>query len=92
MEGEYTTYVYSETEQINAVWIMTSAAWIFFMEAGFFLLEAGAQRKKNVGSIMIINLASACVALVMWWFTGYAFGFSKTNSSGFIGDGGWAFA
>jgi Amt family ammonium transporter len=84
MEGEYTHYIYTSDEQVNAVWVMTSAAWIFFMEAGFFLLEAGAQRKKNVASIMIMNLMSAAVALVMWWFTGYAFGFSH-NPTGFIG-------
>ena len=70
---------------------MVSAAWIFFMEAGFFLLEAGAQRKKNVGNIMIMNLMSAAVALVMWWFTGYAFGFSD-NTNHFIGENGWVFA
>ena len=70
---------------------MVSAAWIFFMEAGFFLLEAGAQRKKNVANIMIMNLMSASVALVMWWFTGYAFGFSD-NPTHFIGANGWVFA
>jgi Amt family ammonium transporter len=64
---------------------MVSAAWIFFMEAGFFLLEAGAQRKKNVGNIMIMNLMSAAVALVMWWFTGYGIGFSD-NPTHFIGE------
>ena len=70
---------------------MVSAAWIFFMEAGFFLLEAGAQRKKNVGNIMIMNLMSAAVALVMWWFMGYAIGFSD-NPTHFIGQNKWVFA
>ena len=70
---------------------MVSAAWIFFMEAGFFLLEAGAMRKKNVTSIMVMNLASAAVALIAWWFTGYAFGFGD-NINGFIGSNGSVFA
>lgn len=91
MEGAYSSYIYTPDEQVNAVWVMTSAAWIFFMEAGFFLLEAGSMRKKNVGSIMIMNLMSAAVALVMWWFTGYPLGFSENNNH-FIGNNAWVFA
>jgi Amt family ammonium transporter len=85
MEGAYSHYIYATTdEKVSAVWIMTSGIFIFFMEAGFFMLEAGSQRKKNVGMIMIMNLMSAAVGMIMWWFTGYAFGFSH-NPTGFIG-------
>jgi ammonia channel protein AmtB len=38
-----------------------------------------------VANIMIMNLMSAAVALVMWWFMGYAIGFSD-NPTHFIGQ------
>jgi Amt family ammonium transporter len=56
------------------------------MEAGFFLLEAGAQRKKNTHHVLFINLMSACVALIFWWFTGYAFAFGYNKDEFISGD------
>jgi len=66
---------------------MVSAAFIFFMEAGFFLLEGGAQRKKNIAHILLINLMSAAVALVFWWFTGFAFAFGPVSNHFIAGEG-----
>lgn len=87
MEGEFSKAVLSPDLQINTVWVMVSMAFIFFMEAGFFLLEGGSLRKKNIGHILIKNIMSASVALLMWWFTGYAFAFGNVKTHFIAGDG-----
>jgi len=73
--------------QINSVWVLVSTAFIFFMEAGFFLLEGGSARKKNIAHVLLINIMSAAVALMFWWFIGFGFAFGPVTNHFIAGDG-----
>jgi Amt family ammonium transporter len=77
--GQYSNYVYSDREAINAVWILCATANIYMMQCGFALLECGSVRKKNASSILIKNLFDACVGYCGFWLVGYAFAFGDVK-------------
>ena len=45
---------------------------VFMMQLGFTMLEVGSVRKKNISSILVKNMAGACVSAIAYWFIGYA--------------------
>ena len=91
LNDAYSEVVYTQTEAINAVWVITSACMIFFMQLGFALVECGSVRQKNANSILIKNLFDACVGCIGWWLLGFGFAFGDVNG-GFIGTNKYYFA
>ena len=68
------------------------------MQLGFTMLEVGSVRKKNISSILVKNMAGACVSAIAYWFIGYAMAFgpgpagSDDSSNIFAGvSGSWGF-
>jgi Amt family ammonium transporter len=57
---------------INYVWVFLGAILVFFMQAGFALLETGFCQKKNALHVMMTNFMIFGIAVVAFYFVGFA--------------------
>jgi Amt family ammonium transporter len=79
--GGEQTIMYSSA---NTIWVLLGAALVFFMQPGFAMLEAGLIRAKNVGNIIIKNVADLSLGSIVYWAVGFSIMFGASNG-GFIG-------
>lgn len=79
----------SEAEAVQAVldniWVFIAGILVFFMQAGFGMVEAGLTRAKNVGNIMMKNMADMCIGALAFWAVGYGIAFGSDST--LIGTG-----
>ncbi len=68
---------------LDNLWVFIAGILVFFMQAGFALVEAGLTRAKNVVNIFAKNVADACIGVMAFFATGYAFAFGGDGD--FIG-------
>ncbi|MBJ7519501.1 MAG: ammonium transporter [Solirubrobacteraceae bacterium] len=85
------TFAIEEATGLNTMWVMVAAAFVFFMQAGFLLLELGFSRGKNVGTLVAKILTNMSIALLGFFFVGFAFAFGAEPSGlgGLIGGHGF---
>lgn len=76
IKGNYTSYVYTEKEAIDSMWILVSAAFIILMNAGFALVESGAVSKKNRSAMLIKNLFNVFITAIAFWLSGFGIGYA----------------
>lgn len=84
VKGNYTSYVYTEKEAIDSMWILVSAAFIILMNAGFALVESGAVSKKNRSAMLIKNLFNVFITAIAFWLSGFGIGYA--NPEYFVGS------
>src|SRR5215203_5449689 len=70
---------------INNLWILTSAALVFLMQAGFLCLETGLTRTKNNINVALKTMAGFGLTSIIFWVCGFAFMFGLTQN-GLIGS------
>ncbi len=73
---------------LDNVFILIAAVLVLFMQAGFALVEAGLTRAKNVGNIMMKNMADLVVGVCAFYVVGYAIAFGA-DSAGLFGTSGF---
>ena len=64
---------------------LACASTVIFMQAGFMLLEAGSARIKHSRSVLVKNIAGACLSFISWATVGAFIG----NEHGNIDDPGF---
>ena len=75
---------FSEINQGDTAWVMTSAILVLFMTIpGLALFYGGMARKKNVLSTMMYSFSVAALISVLWIIAGYSLAFTPGNA--FIG-------
>ncbi|MGA8659122.1 MAG: ammonium transporter [Chthoniobacterales bacterium] len=57
---------------INLVWTLIAGFLVMFMQAGFALLETGLCRAKNAAHVMSMNFLVYALAVLGFWFCGFA--------------------
>lgn len=72
---------------MDHMWIVVCGALVMFMQVGFASLEAGTCRRKNVQSILMKNVADACIGALAWFVCGYALAWGGVVKDGTFGDG-----
>lgn len=87
---------------INFVWLFLGGILVFFMQAGFALLETGFCQKKNALHVMMTNFMIFGIAVIGFYFIGYALMFGGLGPLSNFGGGpiltrelsvgGWGFA
>jgi ammonium transporter, Amt family len=60
---------------INFTWLLITGFLVLFMQVGFAFLVTGLTRAKNAGHMMMMNIAAFAVALLAYYFVGFAFQF-----------------
>jgi len=60
---------------INFTWTLITGFLVLFMQVGFAFLVTGLTRAKNAGHMMMMNIAAFAVALLAYYFVGFAFQF-----------------
>ncbi|HEY3096703.1 MAG TPA: ammonium transporter [Acidimicrobiia bacterium] len=87
---------------LNLLWIILGAVLVIFMQAGFALVETGFCRSKNAAHVFSMNFMIFGLAIVGFFFVGYAFmfggysfqnlfGLDKPIGDNLIGSGNWVF-
>ena len=71
----YSDYVYSDQEAINALLVIVSTGMIFLMQSGCAMLEVGSIRRKNAHNILITVLYDAVLGATAFWLFGYGLAF-----------------
>ncbi len=71
-----------DATMLDGIWVLFSAALVFLMQAGFLCLESGLTRAKNSINVAIKNLTDFGVAILIFWFCGFALMFGAST-------GGW---
>lgn len=77
------------SQQLDLLWILVATVLVFSMQSGFTLLEAGMIRAKNSYNVAIKNMADFTVAVIVFWFIGFALMFGS-STNGFAGMEGFA--
>ncbi len=65
---------------LDNIWVFIAGILVFLMQAGFGLVEAGLTRSKNVGNIMMKNMADMCVGALAFWAVGYGIAFGSDST------------
>ena len=70
----------------DLAWILTSTALVVFMVPGLALFYGGMVRAKNVGNMLLMNMACVAIVPILWVLFTYSLG-NRTNEpkSGFFG-------
>ncbi|MCJ8314659.1 MAG: ammonium transporter [Saccharospirillaceae bacterium] len=74
-------------QNMDLMWILISAGLVMFMQAGFTMLESGMVRAKNSYNVAIKNISDFIVAVLAFWFIGYALMFGSEGNSWFGSSG-----
>jgi len=74
----------SPLKPVDSLFILFSAALVFFMQAGFTLVELGTVRAKNSLNVVMKNGANFSLAVLGFFFVGFAIMFGK-SSGGIMG-------
>ena len=74
-----------EKTQLDILWVLLAAIMVLAMQAGFLFLEAGMTRSKNAANIAMKNVTDTVVAVLGFWFCGFALMFSS-EQGGNISD------
>jgi Amt family ammonium transporter len=61
-------------ESGDAAWMLISTALVVFMVPGLALFYGGMVRAKNVGNMLMMNMAAIAVAPVLWVLFTYSLG------------------
>ncbi len=64
---------------LDNIWVFIAGAMVFIMQAGFAMVEAGLTRAKNVGNIMMKNMADMCIGAIAFWAVGYGLAFGSDS-------------
>ncbi len=65
---------------INYVWVFLGGILVFFMQAGFALLETGFCQRKNALHVMMTNFMIFGIAVVAFYFVGFALMFGGVGA------------
>lgn len=83
----------SKTENLNqwfsegdSAYIIVASAMVLVMVPGLGFLYSGLARRKSALSLIWACIGSSAVVTFQWYFWGYSLAFSKSATSGFIGD------
>lgn len=70
----------------DLAWILISTALVVFMVPGLALFYGGMVRAKNVGNMLMMNMASVAIVPILWVLFTYSLGNNPNeNKSGFLG-------
>ena len=70
----------------DLAWILISTALVVFMVPGLALFYGGMVRAKNVGNMLLMNMASVAIVPILWVIFTYSLGNTPNeNKSGFLG-------
>lgn len=67
-------------------YVIVASAMVLLMPFGLGFLYSGLARRKSALTMIMACMGSFAVLVVQWYFWGYSLAFSKSGSSGFIGD------
>ena len=75
---------------LDLLWLIIAAGLVMFMQAGFTMLESGLVRAKNSYNVAIKNISDFIIAVLAFWFVGFALMFGLHGNhflswSGFAG-------
>ena len=70
----------------DQAFIIVAACMVLIMVPGIAFLYSGLARRKSALSLIWVCMMSFSVIVFQWYFWGYSLAFSKTGTSGFIGD------
>ena len=70
------------TVSVNMTWLLICGFLVLFMQVGFAFLVTGLTRAKNAGHMMMMNIAAFAIALIAYYFVGYAFQFGAVGIGG----------
>jgi Amt family ammonium transporter len=73
---------------VNMTWLLICGFLVLFMQVGFAFLVTGLTRAKNAGHMMMMNIAAFAIALIAYYFVGYAFQFGAVGIGGVGNLGG----
>jgi len=68
---------------VNVFWLLFGSVLVFFMECGFTFIEVGCVQKKNVKSILIVNILDTAISILTWWLIGYGVAYGGLNYGAF---------
>ena len=70
----------------DMAWILMSTALVVFMVPGLALFYGGMVRAKNVGNMLMMNMASVAIVPILWVLFTYSLGNNPNeNKTGFLG-------
>ena len=70
----------------DMAWMLMSTALVVFMVPGLALFYGGMVRAKNVGNMLMMNMASVAIVPILWVLFTYSLGNnSNENKTGFLG-------
>ncbi|MDD5260695.1 MAG: ammonium transporter [Methylacidiphilales bacterium] len=73
-----------QTTAINIVWTLITGFLVMFMQCGFAMVETGFTRAKNVAHTMSMNFMVYTLAMLGYWFMGFAIQFGGTGAAGSV--------
>ena len=72
--------------QADTAWLMVSCALVMLMTPGLALFYGGMVRAKNVGNMLMMNMACIAIVPILWVLFTYSLGNnSNEDKSGFFG-------
>ena len=80
---------YTESSQLNTLWLVVAASLVFFMNAGFAMLETGFCQVQNSTNVLAKNSIVFCVSILAFWSVG--FGLMFGNGTSWLGETGFFF-
>ncbi|KAI8984326.1 ammonium transporter AmtB-like domain-containing protein [Mycotypha africana] len=75
----------------DIAWVLISTALVWLMIPGVGYFYSGMARRKNALSLIMCCVLSLVIVSVQWFIWGYSLTFSKTATSGLIGNLDYAF-
>jgi len=75
--------VFSISEDLQVFWMIVTGTLAFFMRMGFTMVQVGMVARRNVQTILFMNIMDACLSCMSWLIIGYGFVWGTGN--GFIG-------
>lgn len=70
----------------DVAFILVGTAMVWLMVPGIAFFYSGLARRKSALSMLWICMVAVSVTQFQWYFWGFSLAFSKTGTSGFIGD------
>jgi len=70
-------------DDLQVFWMIVTGTLTFFMRMGFSMLQLGMVARRNMQTILFMNIMDSCISCMLWLSFGY--GFAWGSGSGFIG-------